>query len=153
MKFAERFPTDEELGHAVTQFGSWHVIVNEAPPEHREWETPDDFPPMPRTVTSATHPAGIASTPAGPTHGGEALDGARALDPAGPARPPGRAIPSEPRTHSGCPLRTRNAEGTPGHPPDRNRCDGSRVQSTRRARDARLSRAGESDRLAILGNA
>jgi hypothetical protein len=28
MKFAERFPSEEELAHAVSQFGSWHLRLD-----------------------------------------------------------------------------------------------------------------------------
>ena len=27
MKFAELYPTDDELSNAVTEFGSWHQVV------------------------------------------------------------------------------------------------------------------------------
>src|SRR6266536_3800049 len=30
MRFAERFPSEDELCNAVTQFGSWHQVVNVA---------------------------------------------------------------------------------------------------------------------------
>lgn len=35
MQFAERFPTEEELRNAVTQFRSWHAIVRDALPARR----------------------------------------------------------------------------------------------------------------------
>lgn len=30
MRFAEMFPTEDEVRNAVSHFGSWHAIVNEA---------------------------------------------------------------------------------------------------------------------------
>jgi hypothetical protein len=29
MRFAERYPSEDELSHAVTEFGSWHAVVAE----------------------------------------------------------------------------------------------------------------------------
>lgn len=50
MTFALRFPSEEEVSHAVTNFGSWHRIVNEAlastahlSSEKDEWATPADL--------------------------------------------------------------------------------------------------------------
>lgn len=34
MQFASAFPTEQELGHAVSTFGSWHSIVADALPAH-----------------------------------------------------------------------------------------------------------------------
>lgn len=39
MQFAERFATDEQLAHAVSQFGSWHSIVRDALPAKPQSET------------------------------------------------------------------------------------------------------------------
>lgn len=47
VRFSERFPTEESLCNAVTQYGSWHAIVNQAlastahlSNNKDEWETP-----------------------------------------------------------------------------------------------------------------
>lgn len=52
VQFARLAPTEEKLGHAVTQFQSWHALVNHGLPsgldpllisETPEWETPQDL--------------------------------------------------------------------------------------------------------------
>jgi N6-adenosine-specific RNA methylase IME4 len=47
MQFAARFASEKELCNAVTQFGSWHAIVNEALPAHAEVEPVGEMPPLP----------------------------------------------------------------------------------------------------------
>lgn len=52
MQFAERYATEDELAHAVSQFGSWHAIVHEALPAKREEPPPTsrDDAPLPEGV-------------------------------------------------------------------------------------------------------
>ncbi len=50
VRFAERFPTEAELRHAVSQFGSWHAIVNEALPDEEPPASVDELPPLPEGI-------------------------------------------------------------------------------------------------------
>jgi ketosteroid isomerase-like protein len=48
IRFAERYPTEEELCHAVTQFGSWHQIVKNLKAEKdADGNIPVEPPPVP----------------------------------------------------------------------------------------------------------
>jgi N6-adenosine-specific RNA methylase IME4 len=44
VQFAERFPDESALAHAVSQWGSWHAIVNEALPGRPELAVVPDEP-------------------------------------------------------------------------------------------------------------
>lgn len=48
MRFAQLFPTEDEVFDAIKHFGSWFRIVHEALPEPRELTpVPDELPPLP----------------------------------------------------------------------------------------------------------
>lgn len=60
VRFAERFPTEDELCHAVTQFGSWHQVVKNLKAER---DAEDNIPVTPPPVVEGEFSTFVADPP------------------------------------------------------------------------------------------
>lgn len=60
VRFAERFPTEDELCHAVTQFGSWHQVVKNLKEER---DAADNVPPAPPVIPEGQFATFVADPP------------------------------------------------------------------------------------------
>jgi len=60
VRFAERFPTEDELCHAVTQFGSWHQVVKNL---KEEQDAADNVPPAPPVIPEGQFATFVADPP------------------------------------------------------------------------------------------